>query len=291
LNAFTRWDLAAVVASLSLLVITLVPAPAASRTRSQGVRCLDNLRQIMSAMSMYTHDNHDFFPPNPDDGNSLLGYNWCIGLAGPGGSRQFDSDVMTDPRKCLLVPYTGSNTSLFRCTADGRTGLYTGTNPALFGKTVSATRTIAMNGAVGTVDPGFAQVGAGHSGVPTLPACGPWLSGTYSGCNLNNVWRTYGKYSDMVMPAPANLWVFGEEDPYSLNDGSLQMPAVGFVWVDLPATLHNMAGVIAFGDGHTELHKWVSTLTKVTGPFTGQPPVPANDPDWNWMAARTTSPK
>src|SRR5208282_3551202 len=76
-EAFTFIELLAVIAIVALLAVALLPAHAASQTKSQSLRCLDNLRQVMGAMLMYTHDNHDLFPPNPDDGGTIPGYYWC----------------------------------------------------------------------------------------------------------------------------------------------------------------------------------------------------------------------
>ena len=34
---------------------------------------------MMTAMHLYTGDNNEFFPPNPDGGKTDPGYNWCAG--------------------------------------------------------------------------------------------------------------------------------------------------------------------------------------------------------------------
>jgi hypothetical protein len=86
------------------------------------VRCLNNLKQVMDALSLYTQDNQDLFPPNPDDGNMLPGYNWCPGDAGMGGE-QFNPDILADGRYCLVAPYLRSNVQVFHCTADSRTAV------------------------------------------------------------------------------------------------------------------------------------------------------------------------
>jgi hypothetical protein len=152
---------------------------------------------MMTAMLTYTSDNSEFFPPNPDDGNTIAGYNWCSGQAGIGGPQEFDPDVIKDPARSLLITFLGGNVSVFRCPADRRQGLYQGTDPALVGQTVPAARTFSMSQAVGTVDPGFTDgTGPGHSGVPRLPVSGPWLDGTYLANQHNHPWATYGKVTE-----------------------------------------------------------------------------------------------
>jgi prepilin-type N-terminal cleavage/methylation domain-containing protein/prepilin-type processing-associated H-X9-DG protein len=291
-DGFTLVELLVVIAMSVLLAMTLLPAEAASRTRAQGVRCQDNLRQVIGAILAYTHDSQDRFPPNPDDGNTVPGHNWCPGNAGAGGAQQFNPDVLTDPTRCLIAPYLGGQADVFRCTADPRRGVYQGTNPALYGQVIPAARTISMNEAVGSVCSGYYKSCGGHSGAPVFPSNGAWLTGVHN-CS-QSMFRTYGKTSQVLVPGPANLMVITEEDPWSLNDGVLaavvnpQDP----VWIDYPSTLHNLGCVMAFADGHTELHKWGPAMPKL-GPNTAptqRVATGSNLNDFLWLAARISAP-
>ena len=123
---FSLMELVVVVVVLGLILLALLPARASSRTKAQSLRCLDNHRQIIEAVEMFTHDHHDLLPPNPDDGVNIPGYTWCMGEAGIGGSDEFNPDILADPARCLVSPYLSTNASLFRCTADTRVGLYDG---------------------------------------------------------------------------------------------------------------------------------------------------------------------
>src|SRR5690348_4409130 len=96
-RAFTLSELLAVTLVVSVLAMLLVPAHSASRTKARVVRCMDNLSQLMNGMLMYTHDYHDLLPPNPDDGTILAGYTWCTGIAGIGGSAEFNPDLLANP--------------------------------------------------------------------------------------------------------------------------------------------------------------------------------------------------
>jgi prepilin-type N-terminal cleavage/methylation domain-containing protein len=292
-EAFTLIELLAVMAIVALLAVTLLPARAASQTKSQSIRCMDNLRQVMGAMMMYTHDNHDLFPPNPDDGGTTpAGYRWCAGQVYGGmpgiapGAYTFNPDILADPRQCLLTTYLNTNVRVFRCTADPRMGLYQGTNATQIGTQVPAARTISMSCAVGTIDATFISSRV-HSGVPNLPVPGVWLTGvSSSGNSHNNIWRTYGKTSDMIVPAPSSLLVVTEEDPFSINDGVFATSVATPQWVDWPSTLHNMGCVVSFGDGHAELHRWVDPSTRLTTPaYTATLP-PSTD--WNWLSQRVS---
>ena len=62
----------------------------------------------------------------------------------------------------------------------------------------------------------------------------------------------------MVVPGPANLWVFLDEHPDTINDGGFAVQMNSQTWVDMPANYHNGACGFAFADGHSEIHKWVN---------------------------------
>ncbi len=125
-----------------------------------------------AAVFLYASDNHEFFPPNPDDGNTVPGYNWCPGNSGIGQAEEFNPDVLLDQTRSLLITYLAGNASLYRCPADLRMGLYQGTNVALLGKTVPAVRTFSMSQAVGTIDPGYDETGPGTGRKrPNITAC------------------------------------------------------------------------------------------------------------------------
>jgi prepilin-type N-terminal cleavage/methylation domain-containing protein len=289
-KAFTLPELLVVLVIMGLLAVMLLPARADSRTKSKSIRCVDNLRQVMNAVMMYTHDNHDLLLPNEDSGNSPLGHVWVQGSVGfPIGAAQFNPDILMDPQQCLITSYLNTNISLFRCTADARVGTYQGTNSAMVGAEVPVARSISMNQAVGTICPGFdSSGGGGHSGKPILSVNGPWLDNNHSH-RRNSPYRTYGKVSDVITPGPARLWVMLEEDPYSINDGAFAFGMNIPEWIGFPSTLHGMSGVIGFADSHVEIHKWTDQRTRlIGGGLVTRTAVPGSA-DWAWLNERTST--
>jgi len=284
-RAFTLLELLVVIAIIAILAAMLLPVLSRAKQHAQGALCLNNGKQLMVALHLYTSDNNDFYPPNPDDGNTIAGYNWCGGAAGIGAADEFNPDILLDPNRSLLINYLGHNPALFRCPADMRQGLYQGTNPSLIGQTVPAARTFSMNQAVGTIDPGFAATYSSHSGVPNLPVTGPWLTGVWHQNLHNNPWRTFGKISDVGPPSPSDLWVILDEDASGLNDAAFAMEMVNPYWHDLPGTYHNIGCGFAFADGHSETHRWQYRAQKQKGDITD----PTDVADWNWMAAHTSA--
>ncbi|HEY3760184.1 MAG TPA: type II secretion system protein [Verrucomicrobiae bacterium] len=282
-RAFTLIELLVVIAIVGILAAMLMPVLSQAKQRAQGASCLNNGKQLMTAMHLYISDNHDFYPPNPDDGNTIPGYNWCPGDAGIGGPQEFDSDVLLDPIRSLLINYLGGNASPFKCPADLRQGVYQGANPLYIGKTVPAARTFSMSQAVGTIDPGF-DAGGPHSGVPTLSVNGPWLNNQETH-HRHSPWRTFGKQTDLGPPGPSDLWVLIDEDASGLNDAAFAFGMEQAQWLDVPGTYHNIGCGFAFADGHSETHHWLYRNVKQKGDITD-----SNDQaDWAWLAWHTSA--
>jgi prepilin-type N-terminal cleavage/methylation domain-containing protein len=98
---FTLIELLVVIIIIGILAAMLLPVLSRAKGRAQGITCLNNGKQMMTAVLLYTGEHDEFFPPNPDGGTTNAGYNWCAGEAGIGGADKFNPDLIRDPTRSL----------------------------------------------------------------------------------------------------------------------------------------------------------------------------------------------
>ncbi len=296
-RGITRLELLVVVAMLGLLTFLLFLGLVRDRPKAQALQCLANLQRVTAAVTMYARDNSELFPPNPDDGTTNAGYNWCGGdvqggmpPGAPGVADMTNPDLLKDPSTCLVTRYLVGGVEAFRCPADPRYGPYLGTDPAQRGKLIPAARSISMNHGVGTIDPSWAS-GHGHAGKPTLKVNGPWLDGR-RGHKADSPYATFGKMSDFGPASPTQIFLLADENPASINDASLSVCAAEARIIDLPGASHNHGGSFSFCDGHAEVHPWKSGLMDLTtGAWTtrsADAPGTLTYEDWYWLASHAT---
>ncbi|MEY2429739.1 MAG: hypothetical protein QOJ40_2624 [Verrucomicrobiota bacterium] len=283
-KAFTLIELLVVIAIIAILAAMLLPALARAKERANAASCMSNSKQLALAVNLYTGDFSELYPPNPDEPTTVPNYNWVAGNAGVGGGQEFDSSILRDPLKTLVAPYIGGQSKIFKCPSDRRTG----TDPVT-GDSVPAARSISMNQAVGTIDPGYAASPPSHSGVPTLPTTGPWLTGNHGVNQHNNPYATFGKTTDFTRGGAVQIFLTVDESPWSINDGSVAVSAGTPGWIDYPATFHSHGCGFSFCDGHAEIHKWIKHAMDLSAPAPpGLKGTLPSDPDWIWLWTHTT---
>ncbi len=62
-KGFTLIELLVVVAIISLLAALLMPALKSARASAKSIVCVNNLKQIYTALALYAGDNNDCIPP------------------------------------------------------------------------------------------------------------------------------------------------------------------------------------------------------------------------------------
>jgi prepilin-type processing-associated H-X9-DG protein len=102
--------------------------------------------------------------------------------------------------------------------------------------------------------------------------------------------------SQITVPGPSDLWVIMDENPDTINDGSMAV-SMQQILVDYPAHYHGGGAGISYADGHSEVHKWLDAFANpIISGATGGPgyqPLPAPNPcqDLSYLQPRTSAPR
>jgi prepilin-type N-terminal cleavage/methylation domain-containing protein/prepilin-type processing-associated H-X9-DG protein len=274
---FTLIELLVVIAIIAILAAMLLPALSKAKEKAQGIRCISNMRQLTLGWIMYSSDSQGVLPINGDEGyqppspTPSTDPQWCPG--------RMDSQTGTQPTNTAwlmdgqIYPFV-KNPGVYRCPADTSTYL-----------TTSQTA--------------YPHGGAGDPRVRSM-SMNAWMNfDPNNDVGMNETGFTvYHKESDLSHPGAANLWLFLDENPYSINDGFLlelptdnANPPTATGWIDCPASYHNRSCGISFCDGHAQIRKWTDPVVLSWNQGASLTPTTAAPPksDLLWLLNLTTS--
>jgi prepilin-type N-terminal cleavage/methylation domain-containing protein/prepilin-type processing-associated H-X9-DG protein len=304
---FTLIELLVVIAIIAILAALLLPALTQAKQRALSVSCMNNTKQIMLAWRMYAEDGNDLLAPNDFPFTTPYARqpaamqarmrNWVVGTmeqptdAGDYPATHGGISELLD-HNTVLSPYLPSK-AVWQCPADQ----YVDTRSH-----VVHPRSYSMNSAVGTCWYSSSAYTGNRSDPPLgSPVQGGWLPGALYDPG-QTAWKTFGKMTSFVNPSPSDIWVIMDENPYSINDGSMAIPAHvapgDTRLVDFPSGNHGNAAGIAFADGHSIIHKWrdprtfspQGVIVAGMGSTTASQQTP-DDQDCYYLASITSAPK
>jgi len=258
-RGFTLIELLVVIAIIAILASMLLPALSKAKSKGQGILCMNNTKQLMIAWKLYVDDQNGKIPPAYSDNPNQSA--WVYGILDWSTSNRDNWDVTNTLAKGTLWGYVGKAAAVYKCPADIFPTKGNPQRPRL--------RSNSINSWMGM-----------HDGKPT------WFGDSPP-------WRMFLRESDLV--APADTWVFVDEQPDSINDGFFctdMKPAPNLanaVLPDCPASYHNGACGFAFADGHSIIKKWLDPRTKI--PVKRASFIPgnqANNRDVEWLWSKTT---
>ena len=248
-RAFTLIELLVVIAIIAILAALLLPALAKAKEEGRRTNCMGNLRQLTLCWEMYTDDNAGVFAPNNwiDYEGAGGGFNqsvsWCNGNA-------LVDTTTSNIQTGLLFPYNTS-TAIYHCPSDVSTIVDANGNPLPQLRARSYNMSQSVNG-------------LGLLPNPYSPGDGP----------VDAVQPCFFKFSGITNPTPSQLFVFIDENEWTLSDDQFGYPMPNYgsgVWWDMPSNRHHQGANLSFADGHAERWHWVVPMIYNNGYMDGEP--------------------
>jgi prepilin-type N-terminal cleavage/methylation domain-containing protein/prepilin-type processing-associated H-X9-DG protein len=242
---FTLIEILVVIAIIAILAALLLPALGNAKAKALATACANNIKQLSEALQLYADENEDLLVNNHGIGETMRTQQNWVNNV----EDWLESDGNTNLATLTggkLAPYLAQSTAVFKCPSDK--------SVAENGPRI---RSFSLNSLVG--DPGE-------------------LTNSFNPQLLQ-----FFRWSDI--PTPANIYVFLDEHPDTINDGFFMNRWDQYLWGNLPASYHNGAANLSFADGHIEAHRWVLADTRRASEKGGAGGTfePTGHDDYDWL--------
>jgi prepilin-type N-terminal cleavage/methylation domain-containing protein/prepilin-type processing-associated H-X9-DG protein len=258
-RGFSLVELLVVISIIGILAALLIPVLARAKGAAKKISCVNNQKQLALTWLLYSADNSDWLVADGQNDPPTPARKLWVQGAFFHVMDNTNYTLLLDPQYALFAHYLRTP-RVYLCPTDRDI-------VKINGQWYPRLRSYALN--------------------PYLGWTGPWDA------RLSSAYQVFRKQSDLAASAPAEVFTFMDVQPDSICWPYFGVHMARESFFNFPGSSHNGGGIVAFSDGHVQLHRWRDprTIAAVASDYHAHDQSAVTNSDLAWLRSRTTVPQ